>query len=129
MRAMTFSRIGAGATLATVILTAWLGACSSDNESCGAAGMPKTGTCEQGTTCPSGMVEIMIADPADQCPATNSATQSYICCGPMGSSGTGATTTTTGNVDGGSSTTKTTTTTADGSASATATTDAGATKG
>ncbi len=83
MRRMKLSRIGAGTTLATVILTAWLGACSTNsNESCGNAGN-WNGTCEQGTTCPTGMVEINVTEsPATSCPGTNAAGGSYICCGP-----------------------------------------------
>ncbi len=76
-------RIGAGATLTSLLLVAWLGACSSEaTEVCGTNGV-KNGTCQLGPTCPSGSVEIPISDPADECPGTNAqGVASYLCCGP-----------------------------------------------
>lgn len=111
MRAMKLSRLGAGAGLTIVLLTAWLGACSTtDNEVCGADGI-KNGICQSGPTCPSGSSVIAIADPSDQCPSTNRAGGTdYICCGPTSSTGGGSTT----------STTTTTTTTPDAASTSTA---------
>jgi hypothetical protein len=91
---MRLSRIGAGATLAIVILTAWLGACSStDNEVCGIGGA-KNGTCEQGAACPSGMAQIMTTDPADMCPGSNSTGSNWVCCESSSAAASSSTTTT-----------------------------------
>lgn len=80
MRRMKLSRIGAGASFAIVVLTAWLGACSSGEEPCGNAGV-KNGVCQTGPTCPSGSVELLTSDPVDSCPSSNSPSgENYICC-------------------------------------------------
>jgi hypothetical protein len=95
MRRMKLSRVAAGTTLATVVLTVWLGACSSNsNESCGADGMTN-GTCEVGPSCPSGMVEINTTEsPATACPGSNgSGGTNYVCCGPESTGGGSSTTT------------------------------------
>ncbi len=94
MRRMTLTRLGAGALLSLGILTVWLGACASGNESCGLhgseypAGAP--GTCHQGTTCPTGTTFLNISDPADECPQSGNPDTSYICCVPSSDSGSSA---------------------------------------
>jgi hypothetical protein len=82
MAAMNLSRLGAGTTLAVAILTAWMGACANGVEVCGVEGF-KNGTCQVGPSCPSGSAELLISDPSDSCPASNSpAGLVYICCVP-----------------------------------------------
>ena len=85
MNRMKLSRLCVGASLAIVVLTAWLGACANGDESCGAGGL-KNGICRS-PKCPSGSVEVLISDPVDSCPDT------YVCCV---SGDSGSTTTTTG---------------------------------
>jgi hypothetical protein len=80
MRRMKLSRLGVGTSLAIGALTAWLGACSSNNtESCGKDGVIN-GTCQAGTSCPSGSAIELLSDPVNSCPDT------YVCCVPSDAS-------------------------------------------
>jgi hypothetical protein len=84
MRAMKLYRLGAGAVLSSVILVAWLGACSNGDEACGINGI-LNGICRQGPKCPSGQSMLNISDPSEECPQGNVPQDDFICCVPAGS--------------------------------------------
>jgi hypothetical protein len=100
MRAMKLSRLAAGTSVAIVILTAWLGACTTTGtEPCGPESN-KNGTCEEGTTCPSGTYPLNVTDPVDECPGSNGANgENYICCAPTSGSDAGTASSPSGTTD------------------------------
>jgi hypothetical protein len=88
MRAMNLSRLGVGSALILGVLTAWIGACSSNSaQSCGIGGL-QNGTCQAGPTCPTGSALIAIVDPFDMCPTTYAVGNvQAICCSPVEDAG------------------------------------------